>query len=731
MQGDDDKSRSSGQGPLAARGREVRPVDDPGTVGQTVTVEGLHRDATAAQLASIVQSSSDAIFSTDLDGTIVSWNPAAAELFGYESSEIVGHHVRRLVPADKALELAAVMEVVLAGSSVSDEETVGLRADRVLLDLSATMSPLRDSAGTVIGTSTIARDIRERIELHRRIAAERRRLLDAQASAELGSFEIDLVENTLTRSDEFWRIIGRTPSDESGQDFSFVHPEDLPLIEAALLRVIEGESGVECTHRIVRPSGEVRWVVTRSSRFRDLSDRVIGGTMLDITDRREAELALEHLAYHDPLTGLANRSRITQQLDELLAAPQAHGRRVTVALIDIDQFKVVNDSLGHSTGDSVLVAVARRIETALEPGESLARFGGDEFAVIRSDDGGFDAAAAFGERLRTSLDAPVTIDAGVFDLTMSVGVALSEPGASADSMFRGADTAMYHAKELGRARVALYDEELQRSSRRRLQLRAALRTALELDELSIVYQPVIDLATMRSSGFEALLRWTSPTFGAVSPAEFIPLAEETGLIVPIGEWVLRESLAQLAAWRRDLPPDRRPWMAVNLSARQTESPGLIDRVASALADAGVPADALHLELTESELMDTIESSLETMHAFHALGITLSIDDFGTGYSSLSYLKRLPIDIVKIDKSFVDGLGVDVDDTSIVQAIIELARTLKVEVVAEGIETATQLQALRDLGCSYGQGFHWSPGVPAEQAAAWVDRTIGPAPDALA
>ena len=681
----------------------------------------LHSEATAAQLASIVQSTGDAIFSTDLQGDIVSWNPAAAELFGHEAAEIVGRSVRMLVPGDKVPELEAVLERVRAGESVSDAETVGLHSDGTVLDLFATMSPLRDRSGTVIGTSTIARDTRERIELQRRILAERRRLADAQASAGLGSFEIDLVSNSLTRSDEFWRIIGRPPTEESGPDFSFVHPEDLPRIAEALQQVVEGKNAVDCTHRIVRPDGEVRWVVTRTSHFRDPSDLVIAGTMLDITERKEAELALEHLAYHDPLTGLANRSRITEQLDAQLAASHIVGRRVTLALIDIDQFKMINDSLGHSAGDSVLEAVARRLERALAPDEVLARFGGDEFAVVRGGVTGFDEGAELAERLLRSLDAPITVDTRDFHLTMSVGIALSDPGDTAETMFREADTAMYHAKDSGRARAALFDDELQRTSRRRLQLRTALRTALERDELSIVYQPVIDLATLRTSGFEALLRWTTPSFGSISPAEFIPIAEETGLIVPIGEWVLEQALAQVAQWRRGAAEGDGPWVAVNLSARQTESPGLVDRVASALAVAGVPPRALHLELTESVLMDTIESSIDTMNAFHDLGITLSIDDFGTGYSSLSYLRRLPIDILKIDKSFVDGLGGEDGDTSIVEAVIDLARTLGMDVVAEGVESATQLRALVALGCSHGQGFLWDRGVPPRRAAEWLGR----------
>ena len=678
-------------------------------------------DASAAQLAAIVQSSNDAILSTDLNGIVTSWNPAAEALFGHRSADIIGRSVTVIVLPEKQPLLAAALELVAGGQSFCEAATTGLRADGTIVDLSTSMSPLRDASGSVIGASLIGRDITERIELDRRIDAERRRLEDAQRSAGLGSFEIDLVANTLTRSDEFWRIIGRTPTAESGPDFSFVHHDDLHLVLDALRLVAEGHDAVDCTHRIVRPSGEVRWVVTRTSGVRDPQDPVVSGTMLDITDRRQAELEIEHLAFHDPLTGLPNRSKITAQLDEQLASAAADGPRIAVALVDLDHFKIINDSLGHSAGDAVLVAVARRIESVLDPDEVLARFGGDEFAVIRSEDDGGDVGAAFGHRLLAALESPVTVDQRDFHLTMSVGISLSAAGDDAECLFREADTAMYHAKETGRARVALYGEALRAGRCRRLDLRAALDTAVERREMAVVYQPVMDLATSRTVGFEALVRWNSPTFGPVSPDEFIPIAEEAGLIVGIGQWVLDEALAQVGAWRRDSPSGAAPWVAVNLSARQVEGLGLVERVSQALARADVPAEALHLELTESTLMDTVGSSLDTMNALHDMGIRLSIDDFGTGYSSLSYLKRLPIDTLKVDKSFVDGLGADPEDTSIIQAIVSLGRALRMDVLAEGVETDTQRLALIDLGCSHAQGFLWSAAVGATDAARWLDR----------
>jgi len=700
--------------------------DDDGSLVANIGVssdfsERLRDEATAAELSAIVSSSSDAIFSNDLDGRITTWNRAASRLFGYDPDEIIGEHLRRLGTPEMAGAIDAILASVLAGASVSEAETVGRRVDGSVLNLSVTMSPMRDRTSTVVGASTIARDITDRVESDRRTEADHRRLIDAQASAMLGSFEVDLENGVITVSEEFWRIIGRPPHGEPFQDFSFVHVDDRARIEEALGRVIAGEASVECTHRVVRPSGEVRWVVTRSSRFRDPSDRLIGGTMLDITERREAELATEHLAFHDQLTGLSNRTSLTARLDRELADSARTGHRVAVALIDLDQFKVINDSLGHAAGDEVLKVAAQRLSASLVPGEQIARFGGDEFAVIRCGVVDVEECNDLGARLLSSLDAPMSVEHREFQLSMSVGIAVSDPTDTADSMFRDADTAMYDAKESGRSRVAMFDESLRLRSRRRLDLGEELRTALERDELSVVFQPVIDLARSRTVGFEALLRWVSPTMGAIRPDEFIPIAEETGLILPIGDWVLQRSLAQIAQWRRARTEHTELWVAVNLSARQTESNDLVERVAAALDTAGVPASALHLEITESVLMDKIERSLETMTALRDLGIRLSIDDFGTGYSSLSYLKRLPVATLKIDRSFVDGLGTDPDDTSIVQAIVSLAHTLHLDVLAEGVETETQLRTLIELGCEQGQGFIWGPGLDAAQATEWLTR----------
>ena len=681
----------------------------------------LQSETTAALLSSIVESSNDAIFSNDVDGSITTWNSSAADLYGHTASEVIGCHLRVLAAPERSAEVAELLARLALGESVTGVGTLCRHADGTDFHVSMSMSPLLDPSASVIGASTIARDISERVELTRQIEEDRRRLAEAQASAMLGSFEIDLATGHVTRSAELYRILGREPGSLDGVDFDHIHHDDLEQVHDAFDRAIAGEAGVECTHRILRPDGEVRWVVSRSSGFTDGTPGRVGGTMLDITERREAELAIEHLAYHDALTGLANRTTVTTRLDDALVDAGASGHLVAVALIDIDQFKTINDTLGHSAGDTMLRAVARRLESAARPGETLARFGGDEFAVVRTHVDGPEACEELGERLLAAFTEPIPLGDRAFRVTISVGLALGHGGDTADAVFLDADTAMYHAKDTGRDRAAVFDQQLQVRSRRRRDVEDALRDALDLDQLSVVFQPVIDLATLHTSGFEALLRWNHPELGVLRPDEFIPIAEETGLILSIGEWVLRRSLRQAVEWHRLHEGGPVPWIAVNLSARQLEQVDLVDHVAAALHDSGLPAEYLHLEITESILMDTIEHSLERLLELRELGIRLSIDDFGTGYSSLSYLKRLPIDTLKIDRSFIDGLGTDPEDTSIVQTIMSLATTLHLRVLAEGVEDETQLQALIDLGCDYGQGFLWSHGVPPDLATPWIDR----------
>jgi diguanylate cyclase (GGDEF)-like protein len=408
-----------------------------------------------------------------------------------------------------------------------------------------------------------------------------------------------------------------------------------------------------------------------------------------------------HQATHDPLTGLPNRSLVVDRLDQALARSSRSGGRVTVLFADLDRFKVVNDSFGHPVGDGVLLSVSERLRAAVRPQDTVGRLAGDEFVIVCEDLTDRETINV-AERVAATVSDPIMLGGRETVITASIGIAHAEPGTRAEDMLRDSDVAMYRAKERGRSRIELFDAEMRRRMVDRLEMERSLRTAIAAGELRLDYQPIVTFDDWRVTAAEALVRWEHPERGLVQPDEFIPLAEESGLILPLGRWVLTEACRQLAVWRAEGRADLR--VTVNLSARQFADPELIDVVAEALAKAGLPADALWLEITESVLMEEVEATANTLHALKRLGVHLAVDDFGTGYSSLSYLKRFPVDLLKIDRSFIDGLGTDPEDGAIVLAIVSLAQALRLEVVAEGVEQFHQLEALHRLGCDAVQGF---------------------------
>ncbi len=499
-----------------------------------------------------------------------------------------------------------------------------------------------------------------------------------------------------------------------------IHPDDrgraLQLIERA--RSTRG-APQHADVRGVDDAGRTRWIELTVTDRRD--HPAVGGIIVnfhDIDARKRAELALLHQATHDELTGLANRTRLTDRLDRALEASGASGCRAGLVFLDIDQFQLVNDGLGHDVGDQLLRAVSVRLVAATAPTETLARFGGDSFAVVCqvAGDGAIRARAG---QLAAGAAGSFRIGDSQVVITVTAGAAWSREGDSAVTLQRDADTALHRAKAQGPGRVAVFRNQDRGRAATRLGLSTALAGAVERQELEVVYQPIVDIVSGSPVACEALARWHHPTRGLIGPDEFIPLAEQTGLIGPIGAWVLDEAIAQLTRWDRDLPAAPRLDMAVNLSTRQLSDPGCASSVAHALARGGLAGDRLNLELTESALVENLVSGQDTMHALRQLGVRLSIDDFGTGYSSLSYLKRLPIDTLKIDRSFVVGLGQDRDDTSIVAAIVSLAGTLDLDLIAEGVETDRQRLHLLDLACRHGQGFWWCRPLSAGAFGTWL------------
>jgi diguanylate cyclase (GGDEF)-like protein len=439
-----------------------------------------------------------------------------------------------------------------------------------------------------------------------------------------------------------------------------------------------------------------------------------------------------HQALHDALTGLPNRALFTDRIQHALTQGRRRGTSCGVIFLDLDRFKTVNDSLGHAAGDELLVTVARRIDESLRSADTAARLGGDEFAVLLEDLAGPEEAVLVAERVADALRTPVVVQGREVFVSASVGIAVGRVGAS--ELLRQADVAMYRAKAEGKGRVCVFEESMQAEVLERLELEGELLRAIERDEIAVHYQPVIALDGQTLAGFEALARWTHPTRGLVPPPHFIPLAEDNGSIVALGRQILRTACRQAARWLAEFPSAQPRIMSVNLSGRQLEDPNIVADVAAALADSGLPAGALVLEITETVLMHDTEATIARLTALKALGVRLAVDDFGTGYSSLRYLRRFPIDILKMAKPFVDGLDAGDDEgRALARAIVELATSLKLACIAEGIEASGQADVLHELGCGLGQGFHFARPMAPEAMTALIaepaggGRTFGMAP----
>jgi diguanylate cyclase (GGDEF)-like protein len=444
--------------------------------------------------------------------------------------------------------------------------------------------------------------------------------------------------------------------------------------------------------------------------------------LVDASARKRAESDLVRLAYHDPLTGLPNRAHLLEALDRALDLARRSGEPMAALLLDVDHFKVVNDSLGHDAGDVLLREVAHRLQGVVRQGDTVARFGGDEFVVVAESRCSEDDAAALAQRIGAAFGAPVVIDGRDVHVSVSIGIAVSVGGRDARGLLRDADTAAYWAKARGRARYEVFDDELRRRADARLEVEHDLRQALERDELVPWYQPVVSTATGDVLGLEALVRWNHPTRGVLGPAEFLAVALETGLVVALGRRMLVRACLDLATW--DALGPARPWVSVNIDAQQLHLDGFVDDVAQVLRETGTDPARLRLELTENAFLDV--ASVEVTQRLRALGVRLAVDDFGTGYSSLQYLRRLPLDVLKIDRSFLEDICVEPRAAAVVRAIVELSHTMQLTVVAEGVETTEQLAALRLMGCDASQGYLLARPMPADAVPAHLDRAGRPA-----
>ncbi len=495
-----------------------------------------------------------------------------------------------------------------------------------------------------------------------------------------------------------------------------VHPDDRELLAARLGALSDDGTPAMREQRIVALDGNV---VESESLALPVTFDGESATLVvvrDLTERKAAEAALTHAALHDSLTGLPNRALVRDRLSQMLASAQRSGATVAVLFIDIDRFKLVNDSLGHERGDELLVTLARRIDRVLRLSDTVGRYGGDEFVVVAEIQGEGEVAVGLAERISDVVAAPIDLDDDEVIATCSIGIAVAHSGrGEVDQLISDADAAMYRAKRRGSSGVELFDEQMRTMATTRLHVEHDLRQALEHGDFEVYYQPLVTLPGAELVGVEALLRWHHPERGLVEPIDFIEIAEDTGLIVPIGSWVLTEACRQAIQWQK-LPGAGQLEVAVNLSAAQLNAGELLKMVEAVLAESKFEPGRLSLsfEITESVVMHDPDGVAETLSALRAMGLGLSIDDFGTGYSSLAYLKRFPVDTLKIDRSFVAGIGVDDHDEAIVESVINLAHVLGLRAVAEGVETPEQAKRLHELGCDRAQGYFFGRPAPADR-----------------
>ena len=709
----------------------ARPVTAPdgSLLGAVMAVQDVtarrQAERDQAYLASLVQASQDAIVGMTLDGTIQSWNPGAERLYGYAAAEVLGRSVDLLMPPGVPRSVDLVRQMGTA-------QTLHLQTQRRckdgrLVDVSVVLSPLRDAEGRLTGVATISRDVTaaRRAEEELRLSQESYRLMFEANPQPMWVYEVATF-GFLEVNAAAVAHYGYSREEFLAMTIFDIRPaRDVPAVRASAARQAAGvhRSG---PWRHLTKDGRLRFVeiVSHGVNLHGRAARLV--VAHDVSEQLRVEETLRAQARRDRLTGLPNRLRLTEEAQRLAADPAA-AEHTALLLVDLDRFRDVNEGLGHDAGDRLLVEVGRRLRAAVRAGDLVARLGADEFAVLA---GGLPSPASAGEvagNILAALGSPVVLDGLSLPVQASVGVATLRPGQPGERLLADADIAMYRAKDSGGG-WAVFGAQDEADRRSRFTLVTGLRAALEVGAVEVHYQPKVDLASGMVTGVEALARWTHPELGPVRPDVFVPLAEQTGLVGELTRQVLRTALTRCRSWAAEglhVP------VAVNVSALSLQQPGFVDMVTEAIAECGVVGSLLTLEITESALAQRDTAALEVLHRLRRLGLGLSVDDFGTGFSAMTYLKDLPVTEMKIDRAFVHGLASDERDASIVATLVSLARTLRLTVVAEGVEDEAVRARLRDLGCDQAQGYGIHVSAAPATLLPWLRRFTGPRPSITA
>jgi diguanylate cyclase (GGDEF)-like protein/PAS domain S-box-containing protein len=703
----------------------------------------------------LVASADDAIIGETLDGVVLSWNAAAERLYGYKAAEMIGRSLLPLFPEERAGEWSGLLDQVRQEVTVQHFDSERLRKDGSRVQVTLTVSPVLGPDGSVVGVSAIAHDRTERSRLTEAMrqaeqeAAETLSILDTlQSSAPVGFSFVDRDFRFVRVNEKAAAINGVLVRDHLGRTMAEVIPQFWPQLELSYRGVLtRGEPilNVEVASETAEDPGRLHFWLESLYPVRVQGEIIgVGAVFVDVTELKEAEQTqkdltneLRYQALHDSLTGLPNRTLIIDRAEQMLA----RGRRTNAAtgalFIDLDNFKDINDTLGHRVGDQLLVELARRLTSALRETDTVGRLGGDEFVVLTESlpmVGGSGEAGQPGEA--TSADIVSTVTAkrilelllepfalgdnqSLHTVTASIGIATG-PRATAEELLRDADVALYEAKAAGKQRYTLFQPEMRRAVESHVELQMDLGLAVERDEFFLAYQPIFEIDTCAVVGVEALLRWQHPIRGVVMPDEFIPILEENGLIITVGRQVLLRACRQAAEWRRagyDLS------MSVNVSPRQLDSPGIVSDITEALEASGLGPDHLVVEITENTLMRDPASTVDRISQLKSLGISVAVDDFGTGYSSLAYLRRFPVDILKIDRSFIASMTSSERSSALIHSLVQLGKSLGLDTVAEGIEERQQLEQLRDEQCDTGQGFLYAKPLSPQELKAFLSTHI--------